>query len=254
MAGDHEQLVQSQFGTMAESYLGSNVHAQGSELQEMREQVAKREQAKVLDLGCGAGHVSYNIAPVAGSVVALDLSEEMLAIVKRTANERGIDNISVQPGMAERLPFGDASFDFVLSRYSAHHWRDIGSALSEVRRVLRFNGQAAFVDVISPANPRLDTYLQTVEILRDNSHVRDYSMAEWLQMLGVARLGVTRCVRQRLRLNFLEWAERMNTPEPMRQAIRTVQGRIGQEVRHYFEIDKDGSFTVDVMVLWAQPI
>ena len=79
-------------------------------------------------------------------------------------------------------------------------------------------------------------------------------MAEWLQMLGVARLGVTRCVRQRLRLNFLEWAERMNTPEPMRQAIRTVQGRIGQEVRHYFEIDKDGSFTVDVMVLWAQPI
>ena len=88
MAGDHEQIVQSQFGTMAESYLGSNVHAQGSELQEMREQVAKREQAKVLDLGCGAGHVSYNIAPVAGSVVALDLSEEMLAIVKRTANER----------------------------------------------------------------------------------------------------------------------------------------------------------------------
>ncbi|TWI53083.1 ubiquinone/menaquinone biosynthesis C-methylase UbiE [Pseudomonas duriflava] len=254
MTGEHENLVRSQFGSTAESYLSSSVHAQGTEFAEMREQVAKREQAKVLDLGCGAGHVSYNVAPVAGSVVALDLSEEMLAIVKRTAQEQGLDNITVQPGMAERLPFGDASFDFVFSRYSAHHWRDIGSALSEVRRVLRVGGQAAFVDVVSPASPRLDTYLQTVEILRDNSHVRDYSMAEWLQLLGVARLGVTRCVRQRLRLDFDTWTERMNTPEPMRQAIRTLQGRIGQEVRHYYEIDRNGSFCVDVMVLWAQPL
>lgn len=254
MSGEHEQHVQQQFGATAEAYLTSAVHAQGAELLELRDAVARRENAKVLDLGCGGGHVSYNVAPVAGQVVALDLAEEMLSVVKRTAAEQGLDNISVQPGMAEHLPFGDASFDFVFSRYSAHHWRDIGAALREVRRVLRHGGEMAIIDVVSPANPRLDTYLQTVEILRDISHVRDYSLAEWHRLLDTARLGVTRCVRQRLHLNFASWTERMRTPEPQCQAIRSLQKKIGQEVRQYFEIDHDGSFTVDVMVLWAQPI
>ena len=59
MSGDHEQHVQQQFGATAEAYLTSAVHAQGAELLELRDAVAQREGAKVLDLGCGGGHVSY---------------------------------------------------------------------------------------------------------------------------------------------------------------------------------------------------
>ena len=40
-----------------------------------------------------------------------------------------------QQGYAETLPFADASFDVVISRYSAHHWHDVGQALREVKRV-----------------------------------------------------------------------------------------------------------------------
>ncbi|SDO26937.1 class I SAM-dependent methyltransferase [Pseudomonas jinjuensis] len=247
----HEQVVQRQFGAQAAAYLSSAVHAQGEEFAQLRERLSGTTAAKVLDLGCGAGHVSFNVAPLAGEVVAYDLSAEMLDVVAAATAERGLDNIRTERGAAEQLPFADGEFDFVFSRYSAHHWRDVGQALREVRRVLKPGGVAAFIDVAAPGLPLLDTYLQTVEVLRDTSHVRDYSPSEWTRLLGEAGLAVTACQRQRLRLEFQSWVERMRTPQVMRDAIRALQVSVGEEVREYFEIADDGSFSTDVLVIWA---
>ena len=249
---DHEQVVQRQFGEQASAYLSSTVHAQGSEFALLQAAVAGRPDARVLDLGCGAGHVSFQVAPLVAHVVAYDLSAQMLAVVADSARQRGLGNIRGELGAAERLPFADASFDFVFSRYSAHHWSDLGLALREARRVLKPGGVAAFIDVAAPGLPLLDTHLQTVEVLRDTSHVRDYSAAEWLAQLGGAGLQVTAHSRQRLRLEFSSWVERMRTPEVFVSAIRALQDSVGQEVREYFEIDGTGSFSTDVLVLWAQ--
>ena len=73
----------------------------------------------------------------------------------------------------------DGAFDFLACRYSAHHWRDLDAGLRQARRVLRPNAAAVFIDAVSPGAPLLDTHLQAVELLRDTSHVRDYSVAEW---------------------------------------------------------------------------
>lgn len=247
----HEQVVQRQFGAQANAYLASAVHAQGEEFAQLRERLSATTGARVLDLGCGAGHVSFNVAPLAGEVVAYDLSQQMLDVVASAAAERGLANISTRCGAAEQLPFADGEFDFVFSRYSAHHWRDVGQALREVRRVLKPGGVACFIDVAAPGLPLLDTHLQTVEVLRDTSHVRDYSPSEWARLVGEAGLAVTAQKRQRLRLEFTSWVERMRTPEVMRQAIRALQLSVGDEVREYFEIDAEGSFSTDVLVLWA---
>lgn len=247
----HENVVQQQFGQQANAYLTSAVHAQGAEFARLRGLLADYPEARVLDLGCGAGHVSFQVAEVAREVVAYDLSAEMLGVVAATAKERGLDHIVTERGAAEHLPFADASFDAVFSRYSAHHWSDLAVALREVRRVLKPGGVAAFVDVASPGRPLLDTHLQTVEVLRDPSHVHNYSNAEWQRQLADAGLQVEGLVRQRLRLEFSSWVERMRTPEVFRQAIRQLQQAVGQEVRDYFEIAADGSFSIDVVVLWA---
>lgn len=248
---DHAAVVQRQFGAQASAYLGSAVHAQGPEFAELRAAVAACPGARVLDLGCGAGHVSYQVAPLAGAVVACDLAPEMLALVAATARERGLDNIAVAQGAAERLPFPDAHFDLVFSRYSAHHWNDVGLALREVRRVLKPGGRAAFVDLAGAPRPLLDTHLQTVEVLRDPSHVRDYTPAEWLTLVAQAGLNPERHGLGRLRLEFASWVERMKTPAAMRVAIRALQEGASSEVREYFAIEADGSFSADVLVLWA---
>ncbi len=54
---------------------------------------------------------------------------------------RGVEQYLHGEGVAESLPFGDASFDVVVSRYSAHHWHDLDAGLSQARRVLGPQGR-----------------------------------------------------------------------------------------------------------------
>ncbi|MEB1611576.1 class I SAM-dependent methyltransferase [Xanthomonas campestris pv. campestris] len=250
-AGALSEHVAAQFGPQAQAYLHSDVHAQGAEFAELRAGLQDRRNGRLLDLGCGAGHVSFQLAPLMAEVVAYDLSADMLEVVAATAADRGLTQVCTVQGAAERLPFETGSMDAVVSRYSAHHWSDLGQALREVRRVLRPGGIAAFVDVVAPGLPLLDTHLQAIELLRDTSHVRDYSVAQWLQTLGDAGLQVQRHHCQRLQLDYLSWVDRMRTPEVLRAAIRALQGAAVDEVRDYFQIAADGSFSTDVLVVWA---
>jgi ubiquinone/menaquinone biosynthesis C-methylase UbiE len=158
----HQSLVSDQFGPRAGAYLASAVHAEGEDLAQMQAIARGRTGARLLDMGCGAGHVAFRVAPEVGAVVALDLSADMLRAVAEEAARRGLGNITTECGTVERLPFPDASFDIVMSRYSAHHWHGFAAGLREARRVLKPEGTAVFVDVVSPGPALLDTHLQTV--------------------------------------------------------------------------------------------
>ena len=171
----HHDNVEKQFGSQANAYLTSTVHATGRDLQRLAERLSAFPQARVLDMGCGAGHASFVAAQHVQQVVAYDLSSQMLEVVAEAAKDRGLENIATRQGYAESLPFEDNVFDVVISRYSAHHWHDVGRALREVNRVLKPGGVLIVMDVMSPGHPVRDIWLQTVEALRDTSHVRNYS-------------------------------------------------------------------------------
>lgn len=239
----HHDNVEKQFGSQASAYLTSAVHASGRDLQRLAERLADFPQAKVLDMGCGAGHASFTAAGQVAEVTAYDLSSQMLEVVAAAAKEKGFSNIVTQQGYAETLPFADASFDVVISRYSAHHWHDVGQALREVKRVLKPGGVIIVMDVMSPGHPVRDVWLQTVEALRDTSHVRNYSSGEWLTLATEAGLVVNQLLTDRLPLEFSSWVARMRTPEPLVEAIRLYQQSASAEVKAYFELQEDGSFT-----------
>ncbi|WP_269078053.1 class I SAM-dependent methyltransferase [Providencia burhodogranariea] len=244
----HHQSVYQQFDEQANSYLTSQVHAQGEDLLALQHALKGNLEAKVLDLGCGAGHASFMAASLVSSVTAYDLSDSMLAVVASTAVERELNNIETYKGAAESLPFENNSFDIVISRYSAHHWHDVGRALREVQRVLKPGGRGIFIDVVSPGHPLLDIYLQTVEVLRDTSHIRDYSAGEWSSMFNGAGLFVREVKSFRLQLEFSSWVERMRTPKPLVDAIRQYQTTLSYEAKNHFAVQEDGSFTSDVML------
>jgi ubiquinone/menaquinone biosynthesis C-methylase UbiE len=252
MTTSHAELVRTQFGARAQAYVTSAVHAQGADLDYLVETLSDSTAAKVLDLGCGGGHVTFHAAPRVAHVTAYDLSHEMLAAVAHQSAERGLTNITTQQGVAEVLPFAAATFDVVITRHSAHHWHGFAAALTEVRRVLKPQGRAFFMDVISPGPALLDTYLQCVEMLRDPSHVRDYSLAEWRSALQSAGLTPGADRTYRVRLDFAAWIARMNTPALQAQAIRALQDQMAEDVRRHFEIEADGSFTIDTMFLEAK--
>jgi ubiquinone/menaquinone biosynthesis C-methylase UbiE len=254
MSHAHETRVTAQFGPRAKAYVESAVHARGPDLDALEAVVSAARPARALDLGAGGGHVSYLLARHARRVVAVDLAPEMLAAVQATASARGLDNIETAEAAAEKLPFDAGVFDFVASRYSAHHWRDFGAGLREARRVASRGAGAVFIDAYSPELALLDTHLQAVELLRDTSHVRDYTAAEWVAALAAASFALSAVKTFRIRMDYPVWIARMRTPDENARAIRVLQDTAAGETKSHFEIEADGSFMLDVLAIEAKAV
>lgn len=251
---NHDATVLEQYDSRAHAYLASAVHAAGADLDRMATLIGSRPDAVALDMGCGGGHVAFRMAGLVKKVVAYDLSAAMLETVAAEAQKRGLDNLVTKQGAAEALPCPDASFDVVASRYSAHHWGAFRDGLAQMRRVLKQDGLALFMDVVSPGVPLLDTWLQALELLRDPSHVRNASLDEWRAALASVGFAVEDVATYKLRLQFGPWIERMRTPDVHVAAIRSLQRRAAAEVGAYFAVEDDGSFTVDTMLVAARPV
>lgn len=243
---DQRQISTRQFGAMAAAYLTSTVHASGADLERLAALAASLRPKQVLDLGCGAGHASFAAARGgAGHVIAYDPSAAMLGVVSAEAVARAHDNIETCEGHAEHLPFAAATFDWVVTRYSAHHWYDVSAALAEAARVLKPRGRLIVIDVVAPEVPLCDTVLQTVELLRDASHIRDYRITEWRGMLLEAGFGAPTQLGWKLPMEFQSWIRRIATPPERVRALEAVFAALPIEARQYFEVTPEFSFVID---------
>ena len=111
---DHTIKVEQQFGEVASAYLSSSVHSQGTDLDAIAATLRRTPFAAVLDLGCGAGHVSFAAAPHVTSIVAYDLSPEMLRTVDHEARKRGHQNYSYAARQGGGATVSGCQFRFCL--------------------------------------------------------------------------------------------------------------------------------------------
>lgn len=95
--------------------------------------------ARVLDAGCGPGHVAACATLLGAEAVGLDFSKGMLHEAQRR-----FPNIPFRVGDVEELPMKDCSFDAVLSNIVLFHVTDPARAMSEARRVLKPGGRFVF--------------------------------------------------------------------------------------------------------------
>lgn len=250
----HYEKVGEHFGRQADRYLHSSVHARGEDLQLFGEYLRSFPESRLLDVGCGGGHVSYAAAAAVRSVTAYDLSPAMLGTVASQARELGLSNIETVQGKAEAMPFEDGAFDLAASRLSAHHWRDMQGALREIRRVLKPRGVFVLMDIITPGIPELDVQVETITMLHDSSHVHNLSAGQWARELNTAGFRLESMRTFRLFLELEPWLGRMQTPKVQADALRALQAAASTEARNYFEIKPDGSFTLDTVILFASRI
>ncbi len=139
----------------AELYRTSSAHSDGADLDLLVEWAAGAHTA--LDVATGGGHVARRLREAGIEVVSCDLAPGM------------------QPDVvcrAEHLPFADGSFDVVATRVAAHHYDDVEQAVAEMARVAA--GTVLIVD-----NLFMGDDVEEAERLRDPSHVRNYSEADW---------------------------------------------------------------------------
>jgi enediyne biosynthesis protein CalE5 len=126
-----------------------------------------RQGHHVLDLGSGTGYPALLAAQVVGpkgSVVGIDLAEQMLAAAERKAQRLGLMNVRFQTGDVTALPFGAGSFDAVTSRFCLMFLPEIPKAVEEIRRVLNPGAWVAAAVWSAPdKNPYLKIPMDTIK-------------------------------------------------------------------------------------------
>lgn len=231
-----KSLVQQQFGAHAANYSTSKVHAKGASLARLVELVAPQPGWRALDVATGAGHTALTFAPHVAEVVASDLTPEMLVEAAKLARDKGLANVSTAQADAEALPFADASFDLVTCRIAPHHFPEIPAFVGEVWRVLKSGGTFALVDNVSPDAETTPGFSKAelrdaavaynaFEKLRDPSHGRAWTVAEWVELVGDSGFRIRHKELMDKAMDFATWCRTMSVaPEAVARLEAMLTG------------------------------
>jgi ubiquinone/menaquinone biosynthesis C-methylase UbiE len=238
MSEQRQRSVQEQYGRVAANYATSTTHAIPSGLVQISSVLAPlgRRFAVAVDVGTGAGHSAFDLAPLADKVFAADITPQMLEQVQRLRNERGLGNVATVQCAAESLPFEAETVDLVASRTAAHHFTDVRAWLAESARVLRAGGLLALVDTVSPDDEAVAEWMHRVESWRDPSHGRNHSASQWAHLCAEAGLRVVEMADARVDLEYEDWVERAGMEAESAARLRNVFLMAGDAVREAFGI------------------
>jgi SAM-dependent methyltransferase len=184
----------------AELYRQSDAHREGEDLDLLVEWAAGAETA--LDVATGGGHVARRLREAGLNVVSSDPAPGMKADV-------------VCP--AESLPFADGSFDVVACRVAPHHFADVRKAVGEMARVSR-----SLVLVVD--NLYRDGSFELADKIRDPTHVRNYTEAEWRSFFEEAGLQVEAVELMQKALEVEPWLERSGCTDDEANRVRELLG------------------------------
>ncbi|MGQ2940871.1 MAG: class I SAM-dependent methyltransferase [Blastomonas fulva] len=111
-----------------------------------RSRIVPRASGEVLELGCGGGiNLDHYDRSRITRLSGVDPSPQLLDTARAKAQARGFD-VDFRPGIAEALPFTDASFDTVLTTFTLCSVQDPRAVLGEMRRVLKPGGTILFLE------------------------------------------------------------------------------------------------------------
>jgi ubiquinone/menaquinone biosynthesis C-methylase UbiE len=125
-------------------------------------------------------------------------------------------------GDAAHLPYLDASFDLVTSRFAIHHFQDPKIQLAEMVRVCRPGGRVGIIDMVVLPEPAVAREHNRLERLRDQTHTEALSLeglANLLEHLGVQ---VVRQATQEVKLSLEPWLASAPTPQEQASQIRAA--------------------------------
>jgi ubiquinone/menaquinone biosynthesis C-methylase UbiE len=233
-----KDAVRQQYGSVGDAYVRSVGHATGSDLERMVKVAEPKRDDVLLDIATGGGHVARVFATHVASVVASDLTPEILGHAAAALADWGLKNVTTAVADAEDLPFDASSFDIVTCRIAPHHFPQPEAFVREVARVLRPGGRFVLVDSTVPEGED-GAFFNRFEKLRDRSHVRSLTIGEWQDLLVGAgfRVGVVESFAKTH--DFADWTARSRTSEDDRRALARMLLDAPEVTRRAFGVTVD---------------
>ncbi|MCU1696967.1 MAG: hypothetical protein JWR34_3030 [Mycobacterium sp.] len=198
----------------------------------------------VLDVAGGTGIVSRALANRVASAVVVDNTPAMIDEGRRHTAAEGLHNLEFVRGAVANLPFSDMAFTLVATRFALHHLTDPREALAEMVRVCRPGGRVVVMDLAASTDPRIAERQDSIERLRDQSHVEMPArgvVRRWLQELELEVEGVA---EREIDRPLQAWLEQAMTSRPAAALVReafTVELTGGAETGMRPHLGADGT-------------
>jgi SAM-dependent methyltransferase len=176
MSTTHEQSILDQFTRQAIPFSTSPSIKDEIALNLLIQASGAGPGDTVLDVACGPGLVVCAFAKVVAHATGIDITPAMLDRARQLQQEKRLTNVTWKLGDVMSLPFPDASFSIVTTRFAFHHILDPFAVLGEMKRVCKPGGRVVVADSAPPPD-KADAF-NSVEKLRDPSHVRALPLPE----------------------------------------------------------------------------
>lgn len=230
--GDARRVLQEEFSRAAEAF-SERTKNRFDELDAVGFSRVQRGQS-VLEVGAGTGNFLRHFEPLAGRLVAVDLTPGMLEVGRR-------EHSAILPVVADggRLPFASRSFDLVTSAQTLHHVRQPMPFLREMRRVVTGEGRVLIVDQVATERYEEIAFRDQLEALRDPSHAVTRAPSSFTIMVQAAGMSVVdeRIVTSQSRLS--QWMWPGEYPPERIQIVRDFIERFGHETGMDWQRDGD---------------
>ncbi|WP_170419221.1 class I SAM-dependent methyltransferase [Ruegeria atlantica] len=147
----------------------------GRAFAEQRNRIIPKAQGVVLDLGIGSGlNIPLYDTGRVNKLIGLDPCQSSLKMAQKLADQSNIP-IELVQAFGEDIPLADSCIDTVVLTYTLCTVQDVSAVLSEVRRVLRADGEVLFCEHVSAPTPWV-------------SRVQDVVQRPWASLLGGCQL------------------------------------------------------------------
>ena len=160
---------------------------------------------RVLDVACGDGILSFELAKHCAYVTGVDLSDSQLALAAERSIETGAKNLSFVQGDAEHLNFPNDAFDRIFCRLGLHHFSDPGRVVDEMIRVVKKPGHIVIADLVSSDSESLREAHNKIERSRDPAHVEMLSPRQMRTLIVESGLTLEREITWETRRRFDDW-------------------------------------------------
>ncbi|GCE30557.1 hypothetical protein KDA_60410 [Dictyobacter alpinus] len=158
-----------------------------------------------------------------------------------------IEHIRFVEGDAHHLPLADYSVDVLACRLAAHHFVDVPQVIREWKRLLKPAGKLLLIDSIGAEDAELDAFIHEIEVLRDPSHVRNYAVSTWLEMLKA--VGIEAHVQHSwgIHMDVPTWTQRQRTSPQHVERILQLFATARPDVRQHLHIEQQhGIYSFDL--------